>query len=82
MKNNPGKKTPTTFLRLEYGGLRYWLNDEHVTEQNFQKIQTEEPNRLVKIRRFMLPAEVPIKDIKITAIGNSGYIPTYYPSSY
>jgi hypothetical protein len=82
MKKNSGKKTQTTFLRFEYQGLRWWLNDEHVNEENFMRVQEQEPERLVKIKKFFQPGVAKIKDIKITGISNTAYIETDYPSSY
>jgi hypothetical protein len=75
------KDNNKTYLRFEYNGVRWWLNDEAVNEENFSDIQEKEPNKEVNIKRFMQISKVKIKDIKITGTGSS-YIPTNYTGAY
>jgi len=64
-------------LRFEHRGLRWWLNDEAVNEENFFKFWRKEPEKEIKIKRFMQVSKVKMKDLKVTGISGR-YIPTDY----
>jgi hypothetical protein len=75
------KDNNKTYLRFEYNGVRWWLNDDEINEENFSNVQEKEPNKEVNIKRFMQISKVKISDIKVTGMSGS-YIPTNYTSEY
>jgi len=76
------KNENRTHLRLEYKKVRWWLNDDTVDEENFEKLKEDEPEREVKVKRYFQVSKVKIKEIEVTGISNSGYIPTNYKGFY
>lgn len=57
-----------TYIYFDYQGLTYELSDPVVNNSNYHHKLNEDPNRHVKIRRFLSVYTVPLKDLKVKAM--------------
>lgn len=70
MKNNGKSGLPAArmHLFLTYEGLRYWLSDAEINEENFLEAKRAEPERIVKLKRYLGVIRIPIKNAVVRAI--------------